>query len=226
MFDPAPPPEGDRYCTAPNIDPTLREALCADAVRFSESINYSCLETTEFLVETEGLEAASSCFHRDEPVDPGRAQGVEEITDVDPVQGPAGSRRGDVADLDLSQNVVRINVRATQCRITTEDPAQRVPARTPERSPLLRSARCGCAAGWRHGRHRRGDQRASFVLERSGSPAEGGRSKPRSHGRGGPWRSSDPRCRHQYPIPATVPEDLDFIAGESRTFIHRGTTDC
>jgi pyruvate carboxylase len=47
---------------APNISTELRTALCHDAVRFAESINYSCAGTVEFLVETEGQRAGQHVF--------------------------------------------------------------------------------------------------------------------------------------------------------------------
>jgi pyruvate carboxylase len=47
---------------APHISEELREALCGDAVRFAESINYSCAGTVEFLVETEGERAGRPGF--------------------------------------------------------------------------------------------------------------------------------------------------------------------
>ena len=49
---------------APHISTELREALCRDAVRFAESINYSCAGTVEFLIETEGQRAASTSSSR------------------------------------------------------------------------------------------------------------------------------------------------------------------
>ncbi len=45
---------------APNISDELRQALCSDAVRFAQSIDYSCAGTVEFLVETEGPAPAST----------------------------------------------------------------------------------------------------------------------------------------------------------------------
>ena len=49
---------------APHISDELRAALCADAVKFAESINYSCAGTVEFLVETEGDGPASTSSSR------------------------------------------------------------------------------------------------------------------------------------------------------------------
>jgi pyruvate carboxylase len=108
---------------APNISPELREALCADAVAFATSIGYSCAGTVEFLVETEGERAGEHVFIEMNPRIQVEHTVTEEITDVDLVQSQmliaAGSS---LADLGLSQETVRINGAALQCRITTEDP--------------------------------------------------------------------------------------------------------
>jgi pyruvate carboxylase len=109
---------------APNIDPALREALCSDAVRFAESINYSCAGTVEFLVETEGPRAGQHVFIEMNPRIQVEHTITEEITDVDLVQAQLRIASGEsLADLELSQETVRINGAALQCRITTEDPA-------------------------------------------------------------------------------------------------------
>jgi len=109
---------------APNIDPSLRQALCRDAVRFAESMDYSCAGTVEFLVETEGARAGQHVFIEMNPRIQVEHTVTEEITDVDLVQAQLRIASGEsLADLDLSQDVVRINGAALQCRITTEDPA-------------------------------------------------------------------------------------------------------
>ena len=102
----------------------LREALCRDAVRFAESINYSCAGTVEFLVETEGERAGQHVFIEMNPRIQVEHTVTEEITDVDLVQAQMRIAAGEsLADLGLSQEVIRINGAALQCRITTEDPA-------------------------------------------------------------------------------------------------------
>jgi pyruvate carboxylase len=109
---------------APNISTELREALCHDAVRFAESINYSCAGTVEFLVETEGERAGQHVFIEMNPRIQVEHPITEEITDVDLVQSQMRIAAGEsLADLGLSQEVIRINGAALQCRITTEDPA-------------------------------------------------------------------------------------------------------
>src|SRR5918995_1546165 len=109
---------------APNIDPALREALCRDAVRFAESIEYSCAGTVEFLVETEGHRAGQHVFIEMNPRIRVEHTVTEEITNVDLVQAQMRIAAGEcLGDLGLSQEVIRINGAALQCRITTEDPA-------------------------------------------------------------------------------------------------------
>jgi pyruvate carboxylase len=109
---------------APHISDELRAALCSDAVTFAESINYSCAGTVEFLVETEGERAGQHVFIEMNPRIQVEHTVTEEITDVDLVQSQMRIASGEsLADLGLSQDVVRINGAALQCRITTEDPA-------------------------------------------------------------------------------------------------------
>jgi pyruvate carboxylase len=109
---------------APHISAELREALCRDAVRFAESINYSCAGTVEFLIETEGQRAGQHVFIEMNPRIQVEHTVTEEITDVDLVQAQMRIAAGEsLGDLGLSQDVIRINGAALQCRITTEDPA-------------------------------------------------------------------------------------------------------
>src|SRR6478752_2718611 len=108
---------------APNISDELRAALCADAVKFAESINYSCAGTVEFLVETEGERAGEHVFIEMNPRIQVEHTVTEEISDVDLVQSQMLIASGSsLEDLGLSQETVRINGAALQCRITTEDP--------------------------------------------------------------------------------------------------------
>ncbi|MGI3782095.1 MAG: biotin carboxylase N-terminal domain-containing protein, partial [Janthinobacterium lividum] len=109
---------------APHISDELRAALCADAVKFATSIGYSCAGTVEFLVETEGPRAGEHVFIEMNPRIQVEHTVTEEITDVDLVQSQMRIASGEsLADLGLSQETVRINGAALQCRITTEDPA-------------------------------------------------------------------------------------------------------
>jgi len=109
---------------APHISDELRAALCADAVKFATALDYSCAGTVEFLVETEGERAGQHVFIEMNPRIQVEHTVTEEITDVDLVQAQMRIASGEtLADLGLSQDAVRINGAALQCRITTEDPA-------------------------------------------------------------------------------------------------------
>jgi pyruvate carboxylase len=109
---------------APNISEELRTALCTDAVTFAESIGYSCAGTVEFLVETDGPRAGQHVFIEMNPRIQVEHTVTEEITDVDLVQAQMRIAAGEsLAELGLSQDILRINGAALQCRITTEDPA-------------------------------------------------------------------------------------------------------
>ncbi|HYH26437.1 MAG TPA: pyruvate carboxylase, partial [Blastococcus sp.] len=105
---------------APNLDPALRERICADAVRFARSIGYRNAGTVEFLVDAAG----NHVFIEMNPRIQVEHTVTEEVTDVDLVQSQLRIAAGDtLADLDLQQDQVRLRGAALQCRITTEDPA-------------------------------------------------------------------------------------------------------
>lgn len=105
---------------APNLDPELRERMCADAVRFAREIGYRNAGTVEFLLDPHG----SYVFIEMNPRIQVEHTVTEEITDVDLVQSQLRIASGEtLADLGLSQETVSIRGAALQCRITTEDPA-------------------------------------------------------------------------------------------------------
>ncbi|MGA8995569.1 MAG: pyruvate carboxylase, partial [Nocardioidaceae bacterium] len=105
---------------APNLDPTIRERMCADAVRFATEIGYRNAGTVEFLLDPAG----SYVFIEMNPRIQVEHTVTEEVTDVDLVQAQLRIAAGDtLADLGLSQDSVRVRGAALQCRITTEDPA-------------------------------------------------------------------------------------------------------
>ncbi len=72
---------------APNLDPAIRDRMCADAVRFAREIGYKNAGTVEFLLDPAG----QLRLHRDEPAHPGRAHGD---------RGGHRRRPGAVADAD------------------------------------------------------------------------------------------------------------------------------
>ncbi|WP_024806517.1 pyruvate carboxylase [Nocardia sp. BMG51109] len=105
---------------APNLDPALRERICADAVAFARQIGYSCAGTVEFLLDERGHHV----FIEMNPRIQVEHTVTEEITDVDLVGAQLRIAAGEtMADLGLSQDAIGIRGAALQCRITTEDPA-------------------------------------------------------------------------------------------------------
>ncbi|ART71075.1 pyruvate carboxylase [Mycobacterium dioxanotrophicus] len=105
---------------APNLDPEVRERICADAVALARQINYSCAGTIEFLLDERGHHVFIECNPRIQV----EHTVTEEITDVDLVSSQLRIASGEsLQDLGLSQDSVKIRGAALQCRITTEDPA-------------------------------------------------------------------------------------------------------
>ena len=64
---------------APNLDPALREKICADAVAFARQIGYTCAGTVEFLLDERGHHV----FIEMNPRIQVEHTVTEEITDVD-----------------------------------------------------------------------------------------------------------------------------------------------
>ncbi|HYJ70242.1 MAG TPA: pyruvate carboxylase [Nocardioidaceae bacterium] len=105
---------------APNLDPDLRQRICADAVAFARAIDYRNAGTVEFLVDRDGRHV----FIEMNPRIQVEHTVTEEVTDVDLVQSQLRIAAGEtLADLGLSQDAIRLRGAALQCRITTEDPA-------------------------------------------------------------------------------------------------------
>ena len=105
---------------APNLDPELRERMCADAVRFAREIGYRNAGTVEFLLDPDG----NYVFIEMNPRIQVEHTVTEEVTDVDLVQAQLRIASGEsLADLGLSQDTLVLRGAALQCRITTEDPA-------------------------------------------------------------------------------------------------------
>ena len=105
---------------APNLDPELRDRMCADAVRFAKEIGYRNAGTVEFLLDPDG----NYVFIEMNPRIQVEHTVTEEVTDVDLVQSQLRIASGEtLADLGLSQDSIVLRGAALQCRITTEDPA-------------------------------------------------------------------------------------------------------
>src|SRR5690606_27875180 len=104
---------------APNLDPELRERICADAVAFARKIGYVNAGTVEFLVDERGRHV----FIEMNPRIQVEHTVTEEITDADLVQAQLRIAAGEtLEDLGLTQDQIRVRGAALQCRITTEDP--------------------------------------------------------------------------------------------------------
>ncbi|HET7659737.1 MAG TPA: biotin carboxylase N-terminal domain-containing protein, partial [Oryzihumus sp.] len=105
---------------APNLDPELRQRICADAVAFAREIGYVNAGTVEFLLAPDGRYV----FIEMNPRIQVEHTVTEEVTDVDLVSAQLRIASGEtLEDLGLSQDTVRLRGAALQCRITTEDPA-------------------------------------------------------------------------------------------------------
>ena len=105
---------------APNLDPGLRDRMCADAVRFAKEIGYRNAGTVEFLLDPEG----NYVFIEMNPRIQVEHTVTEEVTDVDLVQSQLRIASGEtLADLGLTQDSIVLRGAALQCRVTTEDPA-------------------------------------------------------------------------------------------------------
>ncbi|MEB4209796.1 pyruvate carboxylase [Mycobacterium sp. 94-17] len=105
---------------APNLDPQLRERICADAVAFTRSIGYTCAGTVEFLLDERG----NHVFIEMNPRIQVEHTVTEEITDVDLVSAQLRIASGQtLEEIGLSQDSIIPRGAALQCRITTEDPA-------------------------------------------------------------------------------------------------------
>ncbi|MGV0554703.1 ATP-binding protein, partial [Mycobacterium kansasii] len=105
---------------APNLDPQLRERICADAVAFARSIGYTCAGTVEFLLDERG----DHVFIEMNPRIQVEHTVTEEITDVDLVSAQLRIASGQtLEEIGLHQGSIVPHGAALQCRITTEDPA-------------------------------------------------------------------------------------------------------
>ena len=105
---------------APNLDPALRDEICAAAVRFARHVGYVNAGTVEFLLGEDGR----FVFIEMNPRIQVEHTVTEEVTDVDLVQSQIRIASGETLDdLGLAQDRIHIRGAAMQCRVTTEDPA-------------------------------------------------------------------------------------------------------
>jgi pyruvate carboxylase len=105
---------------APNLDPRLRERICADAVAFARHIGYVNAGTVEFLLDERGQHV----FIEMNPRIQVEHTVTEQVTDRDLVIAQLRIASGmTLPELRLTQDEVQLNGAALQCRVTTEDPA-------------------------------------------------------------------------------------------------------
>ncbi|MBN9735665.1 MULTISPECIES: pyruvate carboxylase [unclassified Pseudonocardia] len=105
---------------APNLDPRVRDAICADAVRFAREIGYVNAGTVEFLLDERGKHH----FIEMNPRIQVEHTVTEQVTDRDLVIAQLRIAAGaTLPELNLTQDRVTLTGAALQCRITTEDPA-------------------------------------------------------------------------------------------------------
>ncbi|MDI3404183.1 pyruvate carboxylase [Streptomyces cavernicola] len=104
---------------APNLDPGLRERICADAVAFARHIGYVNAGTVEFLVDERGHHV----FIEMNPRIQVEHTVTEQVTGRDLVMAQLRIAAGaTLPELGLSQADIVLSGAALQCRITTEDP--------------------------------------------------------------------------------------------------------
>ncbi|MGE3316741.1 MAG: biotin carboxylase N-terminal domain-containing protein, partial [Planctomycetaceae bacterium] len=109
---------------APNLDAKVRDRLCEAALSIGRAINYSNAGTVEFLVDADSGEFY---FIEVNPRIKVEHTVTEEVTGIDIVKSQILVAQGvALSDPEIglsSQESVRTNGFAIQCRVTTEDPA-------------------------------------------------------------------------------------------------------
>ncbi|MFO0682794.1 MAG: pyruvate carboxylase [Sandaracinus sp.] len=105
------------------LDPDVRAALCADAVKLCAAAGYRNAGTVEFLVDGGGRKGARHYFIEVNPRIQVEHTVTEEVTGVDLVQSQIRIAGGATfAELGLVPGAVQVRGVAVQCRVTTEDP--------------------------------------------------------------------------------------------------------
>ncbi|WP_254509722.1 pyruvate carboxylase [Anatilimnocola floriformis] len=109
---------------APHLDPAVRQALCDAAVKIGRAVKYENAGTVEFLVDRE---TNQFYFIEVNPRIQVEHTVTEEVTGIDIVKSQILIAQGvPLADPEIglpSQDLVKTNGFAIQCRVTTEDPA-------------------------------------------------------------------------------------------------------
>lgn len=108
---------------APNLDPAVRQAVCDAAILIGKAVSYENAGTVEFLVDRD---TNQFYFIEVNPRIQVEHTVTEEVTGVDIVKSQiliAQGMRLDHPEIGLgSQESIRTNGFALQCRVTTEDP--------------------------------------------------------------------------------------------------------
>ncbi len=106
---------------APNLDPAVRKNMTDDAIKLARHVGYQNAGTVEFLLDSKGRHyfiEVNARLQVEHTV-------TEEITGVDLVQSQIKIAEGhSLKELNLTQEEVKLNGSAIQCRMTTEDPAK------------------------------------------------------------------------------------------------------
>ncbi len=98
---------------------TVRDAVCADAVKLARTVGYRNAGTVEFLVDREGRHY----FIEVNPRIQVEHTVTEQVTLVDLVQSQIRIAEGATfSDLGLTQDAIAVRGVAVQCRVTTENP--------------------------------------------------------------------------------------------------------
>ena len=105
---------------AQNLDPGVRDRICADAVAFARHIGYVNAGTVEFLLDERGQHV----FIEMNPRIQVEHTVTEQVTGRDLVIAQLRVAAGmTLPEMDLQQEQIHIDGAALQCRVTTEDPA-------------------------------------------------------------------------------------------------------
>lgn len=108
---------------APVIDPAVRKGLCDAALAIGREVHYECAGTVEFLVDRD---TNQYYFIEVNPRIQVEHTVTEEVTGIDIVKSQILVAQGvKLADPEIglpSQEDVKLNGFAVQCRVTTEDP--------------------------------------------------------------------------------------------------------
>jgi pyruvate carboxylase len=111
---------------APNLAPTIRDALCNAALAIGREVNYDNAGTVEFLVDADSGEFY---FIEVNPRIQVEHTVTEEVTGIDVVRSQlliaSGLPLSDPAIAIPTQGEVETHGFAIQCRVTTEDPSNR-----------------------------------------------------------------------------------------------------